>query len=200
MNARSRRASVRPRVSRMMAGTGRQGHRENDVQSRGAELRDDNDVEHQRREREHQIGNARQHLVQPSAPVSGEQSRRDADGKCQRGCERGVEEHGARAPDNARQDIAANMVSPEPEHRSAGCDRARRLHRHDRLVGRERRDPGRSQSYEYPEPNDGKPATRHPAVPDLPDPCEARRGEVRGRNRGDLGVTHAVRILGLSAR
>jgi hypothetical protein len=49
-------------------------HGHDDVQGRGSKLHDDDDVEHDRRKRENDVGDPVDHLVDPAAIVSGEEA------------------------------------------------------------------------------------------------------------------------------
>ena len=177
-------------------GTRRERHRQDDVQPRGAKLGDDDDVEHERRECEDQIGDPGQQSSThprryPAAARPCCRRRMKVRWPMARRRER------SRAPDDARQDIAAKMIGPEPEHRAAGPPYLAMpsAYRH---VGGNGAIQGAAIATRI-QNNDAKP---EPATCCARSACShAKRGASKcAAEPDDLGVTHAGRILGLSAR
>ena len=92
-----------------------EGHRQHDVEARGAQTADDDDVEHHHREREQHVGDERDHLVPPAAEIAGGHAHQHADDVGDGGGERRPDQHPLRAPDQAGEDVAALVVGAEPE-------------------------------------------------------------------------------------
>src|SRR5215207_9823379 len=70
-------------------------------------------AEQQDREGEHDVGQPREHRVDPSAEVPGEQPDRDADEHREAGRDERDLERDARAVDRAREDVPAETVDAE---------------------------------------------------------------------------------------
>ena len=82
--------------------------------SAGAENRQDDEGEDQRRHRQQEIDEARQRLIDPAADDGGGEAGDDADGERQRGDDQREADRHARAIDQAAQEIAAEIVEAEP--------------------------------------------------------------------------------------
>ena len=81
----------------------------------GAEHRHDRDAEQDGREREQRIVEAHDHRVDAAAEVAGRQAGRDADGGAEGDRDDADQERGATAEDDARQEVAAEVVGAEDE-------------------------------------------------------------------------------------
>ena len=139
-----------------MPGCRGEGDRQHDVEARRAQIADDDDVEHHHREGEQDVADEGQDLVPPAAEIARGHAHQHADDVGDGGGERGPDQHPLRAPDQAREDVAALVVGAEREEVALRAGRPDLLERGDRLVGVVQRQDGREDGHRHPEQQDGR--------------------------------------------
>jgi hypothetical protein len=164
----------------------RDPERERRVQQRRPQDRGQADREDQEREREQHVRDPRDHRVDRAAVVAGDQADRDRDRHREDGRQEAGQDRGARAEDDARERVPAEIVRPQQVL-------ARRAFQQGVEVGLIRgvgRDPAREDRHEHDRDDDherghrGRPPQEAPS--EDPPPPRPRR------QRRNLDVAHGV--------
>ena len=140
-------------------GIGRPGgdrDRDDRVLDAGAERRDEGERQDQARKREEDVGDAHQDGVDPAAEIAGDGADQKPDRADQDHHEADDVERDARAVDDARVDVAAELVGAEPVRRR------RRLQAVGEILGGRRmgRDPWRQRRDQHQRQHDAEPGDR----------------------------------------
>ena len=171
-----RRAARQPREDR----NGVDRDRDDRVGQAGAEHADDHDREQHARKGEQHVDQPHDHGVDAAADIARHDADRHADRHRERDREHAFDQRDARAVDDAREQVAAELVGAEPV-----LGRRRHQHVHQVvLVGIVGRDQRREDAAEHEHQHDREPRQREPRAAQLPQ-REARRavaGDARARS------------------